>query len=86
LEPLTSFSPGDIVPISGQYWVVHLHHRRPHKCLLNKGARFPQCKTCLTRVMFEFASEHLFGVEDLYCDGDFAAKSHLVWSLGRGHN
>ena len=71
MELLKSFKPGEVVPASGQYWVVHLTHRPPYKCLLNKGQLFPHCNTCHRCVTFEYASEHLFGTNDLTFDHDF---------------
>lgn len=42
-----AFKPGDIVPKSGIYRVVHdLEHRKEHEVTVVKGETFPACYHC----------------------------------------
>jgi hypothetical protein len=78
---LTPFLPGEKVPASGQYWVIHLRHRPPYKALLSAGERFPVCKQCDTSVVFEYASDIVTQGFSLGADADFAAAKRGVWNL-----
>jgi hypothetical protein len=46
------YAPGDRVPRTGLYRVVHVGHRLSHKGLLDEGDRFPSCKHCDDGVRF----------------------------------
>jgi hypothetical protein len=46
------FQPGEIVPESGVYSVVHENHRQRHSATIFKGDRFPQCGRCGKAVRF----------------------------------
>lgn len=46
------FQPGDIVPESGVYSVVHDQHRERHPATIFKGDRFPPCTRCGNAVRF----------------------------------
>ncbi|HEY3930013.1 MAG TPA: hypothetical protein VGL89_16705 [Candidatus Koribacter sp.] len=76
---MTPFLPGEKVPISGEYWVVHLQHRLPYKAFLLVGERFPVCKQCSRNVVYEYAGDPLRGV-DLSHDVDFLPK-RAEWAL-----
>jgi hypothetical protein len=47
------YRPGDIVPESGIYRVVHDAHRLMHEATLLNGQRFPICRRCKHDVRFE---------------------------------
>ena len=47
------FQPGESVPETAVYGVVHDGHRAIHHATLRKGERFPQCNKCKDRVRFE---------------------------------
>jgi len=44
--------PGELCTQGGIYQVIHHTHRVPHKALVRKGDRFPQCKGCGQAVRF----------------------------------
>ncbi len=44
--------PGQLVPISGMYTVVHVAHRADHEVLAIRGEEFPACRVCNARVTF----------------------------------
>ena len=46
------YRPGDTVPRSGIYLVVHDQHRREHEAVVLDGAPFPECKHCGQDVSF----------------------------------
>ena len=46
------FQPGETVPESGVYAVLHAHHRERHSATIFKGDRFPQCARCGNEVRF----------------------------------
>lgn len=46
------FQPGETVPESGVYTVLHAHHRERHSATIFKGDRFPQCARCGKEVRF----------------------------------
>jgi hypothetical protein len=48
------YLPGDAVPQSGVYRVLHKEHRAAHENSFLKGQRFPECKRCKKDVRFEF--------------------------------
>jgi hypothetical protein len=47
------YRPGDVVPESGIYRVMHDSHRLMHEATLLEGQRFPLCKKCNHDVRFE---------------------------------
>jgi len=50
---LPLFRPGDAVPESGIYEVIHdADHRQAHDAVMIMGNRFPTCETCNERVRF----------------------------------
>lgn len=46
------FKPGDEVPRSGIYQVVHAHHGEPHEVTCVFSDRFPPCVLCKQDVRF----------------------------------
>ncbi len=46
------FKPGEDVPESGVYTVVHEGHRQRHTATIFKGERFPLCARCGRLVRF----------------------------------
>jgi hypothetical protein len=46
------YQPGEEVPESGVYTVVHDHHRARHSATIFKGERFPRCARCGKGVSF----------------------------------
>ena len=47
------FAPGNLVPISGVYQVVHLtEHRAPHDVIASRGEQVPTCRICKAKVRF----------------------------------
>jgi hypothetical protein len=66
-----TFSPGDRVPDSGIYDVVHDQHHRPnHHVMCSDGRVFPACQTCGREVRFELAIK----VPVINDDSDFNSK------------
>lgn len=53
-----SYKPGDTVPASGIYSVIHdgAHHQR-HEVTCIEGRRFPPCNTCGKGVEFKLRVE-----------------------------
>lgn len=51
----TRFTPGQRVPASGTYRVIHAHPMRPEISLL-AGGLFPRCAQCRRVVEFELMS------------------------------
>ncbi len=47
-----SYKPGQMVPISGIYNVVHVDHRADHEVLAIRGDEFPSCRICKDAVRF----------------------------------
>jgi len=50
-----AYKPGQLVPISGLYTVVHQNHRAEHEVLAIRGDEFPACRTCKDEVRFHVA-------------------------------
>jgi hypothetical protein len=46
------FRPGDQVPVTGIYSVMHYQHRVPHDVFATGGEEFPRCHRCGDRVSF----------------------------------
>jgi len=49
------YQPGDVVPESGVYTVVHDKHREKHFATIFKGMRFPYCGQCKEKVRFSLS-------------------------------
>lgn len=50
---LPLFKPGDPVPESGIYEVIHdADHRQAHDAVMIRGNQFPACEVCIERVRF----------------------------------
>jgi hypothetical protein len=49
------YRPGQIVPVSGIYTVIHQAHRDPHEALAIRGEEFPFCRICRDEVQFQVA-------------------------------
>jgi len=49
------FKPGEEVPESGVYTVLHHLHRESHSATIFRGERFPACSRCGTAVRFVLA-------------------------------
>ena len=47
-----AYKPGQIVPISGIYGVIHNLHRSQHDVLAIRGEEFPLCRICKSEVRF----------------------------------
>ncbi len=47
-----AYKPGQMVPISGIYTVVHIGHRPDHEVVAIRGEEFPPCRVCRTNVTF----------------------------------
>ena len=50
--PTNGYRPGDSVPQSGVYRVVHEKHRDDHEATLLDGGQFPRCTHCGNGVTF----------------------------------
>ena len=50
-----AYKPGQIVPISGVYTIIHLDHRPPHEAVAVRGDLFPACRICKEQVRFQVA-------------------------------
>jgi hypothetical protein len=46
------FKPGENVPSSGVYRVLHKGHRNGHDATLREGEQFPTCAVCEREVRF----------------------------------
>jgi hypothetical protein len=70
------FKPGEMVPKSGLYLVVHGGHRADHEATLFQGEQFPGCGQCEKAVRFRL----LRGATPISDDTDFRQKK------ARGHS
>jgi hypothetical protein len=52
-----TFQPGERVPETAVYTVVHAGHRATHEVTLRNAEVFPPCARCGDKVRFEFATE-----------------------------
>ncbi len=60
------YRPGQVVPVSGVYRVIHERsHRSPHEMLLTSGVSFLPCRACRERVRFTLAAAVPRFCEDL---------------------
>lgn len=55
VRDVRAFKPGQMVPISGLYTVVHQKHRAEHEVLAIRGDEFPGCRVCKDEVRFYVA-------------------------------
>ena len=55
------FQPGESVPETAVYAVIHDGHRAIHHATLRNGERFPECTKCVDRVRFEILQGASFG-------------------------
>jgi hypothetical protein len=55
------FQPGESVPETAVYAVIHDGHRAIHHATLRNGERFPECTKCADRVRFEILQSASFG-------------------------
>jgi hypothetical protein len=67
--PENAYRPGDPVPQTGVYRVVHEAHRDDHEATLLDGGQFPQCTRCGEGVRFHL----LRAAERIHGDRDFEA-------------
>ena len=64
----TSHRPGDPVPESGIYEVVHgRDHRQAHEVVMLKDTGFPMCDSCADQVRFRLIRTAPY----IFQDGDF---------------
>ncbi len=47
-----AYKPGQLVPISGIYTVVHVKHRPDHQVIAIRGDQLPHCRVCRANVTF----------------------------------
>ena len=47
------FQPGEAVPSSGVYRIIHGNHREDHDGILLHGQTFPACVVCGEKVRFQ---------------------------------
>lgn len=52
------YKPGDLVPVSGIYSVIHdPDHHQKHEVTCIEGKKFPPCKSCAKGVRFKLSVE-----------------------------
>ncbi len=62
---MPTFKPGDKIPETGIYQVVHGTHDRTHEALCEKGGVFPACNRCGGKVEFRLVySAPLMSVDE----------------------
>jgi hypothetical protein len=52
VRDVRAHKPGQLVPISGLYAVVHQNHRAEHEVVAIRGDEFPGCRVCKSEVRF----------------------------------
>jgi len=66
------YQPGDTVPLSGIYSVLHSeNHRGPHEVVMVGRDRFPKCEICDRKVNYRLVHSAPYVFED----HDFEAPS-----------
>jgi hypothetical protein len=55
VEENKTYKPGQMVPVSGIYTVMHEDHREPHQSIALRGEEFPSCRICKDNVRFYVA-------------------------------
>ncbi len=75
-----SFKPGEVVPESGIYQVMHYQHRLYHEATLVRGSLFPQCLQCEDRVRFRLVmtAAHIDADRDFRKRGGKAKATHAT--------
>ncbi len=63
------YRPGEDVPRSGVYLVLHQQHRPAHEALIVSGQPFPRCRICREQVRYRV----LRGAAPLDSDHDFTS-------------
>ncbi len=64
------FKPGEKVPSSGVYRVLHKGHRDEHEATLREGEEFPTCTVCEEGVRFHLVQS----AKLIERDGDFVGE------------
>jgi hypothetical protein len=75
------FTPGEIVPISGLYRVVHHQvHESEHEVTCLRGEKFPPCKGCGQNPRFTLVRSaiHILDSEHFQCRTSPAETSGVV--------
>jgi hypothetical protein len=67
--PDKEYRPGDPVPQTGVYRVVHDGHRSEHEATLLNGGQFPPCTRCGEKVRFALVR----AAAPIHGDSDFEA-------------
>ena len=73
------FKPGERVPKTGLYWVLHDKHRPAHEATLLEGESFPACAHCGESVSFSLRHSAL----EINKDHDFKARKARSHGLGK---
>jgi len=71
-----AYKPGQTVPATGIYAVVHDLHRPEHEVVAIRGEEFPPCRICRDEVRFYVANQvpHMMHDFDLAGPGNRALK------------
>lgn len=64
------FRPGEQVPVSGVYAVVHTEHRPQHEVTLLENEMFPRCSACGEQVRFQLVRQ----AATIAADADFLGQ------------
>jgi hypothetical protein len=59
-----AYRPGQKVPISGVYTVVHVAHRSDHQVIAIRGEELPFCRACGANVSFYPAQPVTYMTQD----------------------
>src|SRR5438105_5286258 len=88
------YKPGQAVPQTGIYKVLHFRHRAAHHNTLLRGSKFPACKKCGERVRFEAVTSVPYGSgaselsrpHVMLVEGEPSMLATVTWVLeGAGH-
>ena len=52
VREIRAYKPGQMVPVSGLYSVIHQDHRSEHQVVAIRGDEFPSCRVCKGEVRF----------------------------------